>query len=263
MSLETAAVFFKYIPRRSSADLIKTDIFREISFGLYLQLHYFNILVLYIGNNCASEQLRTRTDGGMADGDQAARSLNEARERLKQRKKRRTTSCWPCRDRKVKCDKSRPCDTCLKRGHSDLCTYERVLGDQFSVVTPLVNPNGLHNSPASGGSATPGPGLQERPVSHPDGDSSTVLSHGTIQNSSSTSPKGGRPEPFLGQNSIPHFVRDQTSAEDATGRRGNVEEGLMPILGLQDSPSDYPFLPTANDKNSIYDALPSDREIIR
>lgn len=196
----------------------------------------------------------------MTDGSQAARSLDEARERLKQRKKRRTTSCWPCRDRKVKCDKSRPCDTCLKRGHADLCTYERVLGNQFPAATTLENSNGGLHSPASGGSI--GSGGRGSIAGHTVEDYGTVSSRGVLRHSS-TSPKGDRPEPFLGQNSIPHFVRDQTSAEDTTGRRSHIEGGIMPILGLQDSPSDYPFLPIANENSSIHEALPSDREIIR
>ncbi|EHK20700.1 uncharacterized protein TRIVIDRAFT_154034 [Trichoderma virens Gv29-8] len=32
-------------------------------------------------------------------------------------------SCYPCRQRKVKCDHGQPCQTCQKRGHPEICSY--------------------------------------------------------------------------------------------------------------------------------------------
>lgn len=32
-------------------------------------------------------------------------------------------SCYPCRQRKVKCDHGQPCRTCQKRGHPEICSY--------------------------------------------------------------------------------------------------------------------------------------------
>jgi hypothetical protein len=38
---------------------------------------------------------------------------------------RRTgTACWPCRQRKVKCDNKQPCENCVKRDHAQLCSYK-------------------------------------------------------------------------------------------------------------------------------------------
>lgn len=34
------------------------------------------------------------------------------------------TACWPCRQRKVKCDNKAPCENCVKREHSALCSYK-------------------------------------------------------------------------------------------------------------------------------------------
>ncbi len=34
------------------------------------------------------------------------------------------TACWPCRQRKVKCDNKQPCDHCVKRDHVQLCSYK-------------------------------------------------------------------------------------------------------------------------------------------
>ena len=34
------------------------------------------------------------------------------------------TACWPCRQRKVKCDNKSPCENCIKREHAQLCSYK-------------------------------------------------------------------------------------------------------------------------------------------
>lgn len=34
------------------------------------------------------------------------------------------TACWPCRQRKVKCDNKQPCENCVKREHPRLCSYK-------------------------------------------------------------------------------------------------------------------------------------------
>ena len=34
------------------------------------------------------------------------------------------TACWPCRQRKVKCDNKQPCENCVKRDHAQLCSYK-------------------------------------------------------------------------------------------------------------------------------------------
>ncbi|KXT13883.1 hypothetical protein AC579_2641 [Pseudocercospora musae] len=44
-------------------------------------------------------------------------------EKPKQKRNRRPKACQPCRDRKVRCDQEEPCDTCIRRGHPQLCVY--------------------------------------------------------------------------------------------------------------------------------------------
>jgi hypothetical protein len=39
----------------------------------------------------------------------------------RKRRVRGIKSCFPCRHRKVRCDGSFPCVSCLKRGHPELC----------------------------------------------------------------------------------------------------------------------------------------------
>lgn len=39
------------------------------------------------------------------------------------RRSRTPKACYPCRRRKVKCDRGEPCDKCSDRGYPDLCVY--------------------------------------------------------------------------------------------------------------------------------------------
>ncbi|OSS49196.1 hypothetical protein B5807_05629 [Epicoccum nigrum] len=41
----------------------------------------------------------------------------------RKRKAREYKACYPCRQRKVKCDQTVPCKTCVVREHPELCTY--------------------------------------------------------------------------------------------------------------------------------------------
>nr|POE48058.1 hypothetical protein CFP56_01386 [Quercus suber] len=60
----------------------------------------------------------------------------------KKRKAREHKACYPCRQRKVKCDLSRPCQTCRDRDHTELCSYDpphkRFATIEGSAVTPKV-----------------------------------------------------------------------------------------------------------------------------
>ncbi|KAF2147141.1 uncharacterized protein K452DRAFT_217301 [Aplosporella prunicola CBS 121167] len=54
--------------------------------------------------------------------EQASRSDVDEILRRK-RKAREYKACYPCRQRKVKCDQAVPCKTCIAREHPELCTY--------------------------------------------------------------------------------------------------------------------------------------------
>ena len=45
----------------------------------------------------------------------------------RKRKAQGQRACEPCRQRKVRCSYETPCQTCLSRGHPDLCVYEAPL----------------------------------------------------------------------------------------------------------------------------------------
>ncbi|KAF2687682.1 hypothetical protein K458DRAFT_295003 [Lentithecium fluviatile CBS 122367] len=67
----------------------------------------------------SNQQLHTPTSFGQdvpqrSDIDEILRRKRKARE---------YKACYPCRQRKVKCDQSVPCKTCVVREHPELCTY--------------------------------------------------------------------------------------------------------------------------------------------
>lgn len=42
----------------------------------------------------------------------------------KRKRQRQALSCFPCRERKVGCDRQKPCSNCSKQGAINKCTYE-------------------------------------------------------------------------------------------------------------------------------------------
>jgi hypothetical protein len=176
-------------------------------------------------------------------------TAEEIKHRLQQRKKRNTISCFPCRTRKVKCNKLLPCDTCTKRGHPDLCSYDQPASTgqaQETSRAPTGRPLSLQRDTAvPSSSRTSDPDNEGRKSLPPtprtrDAVSSNYLSTPVVAPSSATYPE----------------------IEDS---RSNVENGIMPILGLRDAPSAYPFHPveSQSSKFDMYNTLPSDREIVK
>ncbi len=186
--------------------------------------------------------------------------MEENRERLRQRKKRRTISCFPCRDRKVKCDKSQPCNTCIQRSHPDLCTYEKGVGGPSTGYESL----GSHISPSFGVTSPTSPACVQLPAN----DYSQHSESRTIDNSigmtilKATSSSIVQ-APFLGEHAIPSFARAQADSNGISiGGGDNVEGGLLPILGIWDTGT--PVEASSTDGlGKFYEGLPSDREIIK
>ncbi|GAD99121.1 Zn(II)2Cys6 transcription factor [Paecilomyces variotii No. 5] len=102
------------------------------------------------------------------------------RELLRQRRKTRAVkSCFPCRERKVRCDGTVPCSSCVRRGHEDLCLAPKS-GENFSQQSPTIlqNSDCRADSDPPGGQQTPSPGAEYVPtINGPsDGSSSAGLS---------------------------------------------------------------------------------------
>jgi hypothetical protein len=60
------------------------------------------------------------------------------------------TACWPCRQRKVKCDNKQPCENCVKRDHARLCSYNPKNAKPATSSAGLVVGNKRPRSPETG-----------------------------------------------------------------------------------------------------------------
>jgi len=66
------------------------------------------------------------------------------------RKIRDPKACYACHRRKVKCDRNLPCDSCVKRDHPELCSYERPTKKRRIALTGSLHPH-QDGSTAGGG----------------------------------------------------------------------------------------------------------------
>ncbi|KAK2604734.1 hypothetical protein N8I77_007636 [Diaporthe amygdali] len=184
------------------------------------------------------------------------------------RKVRYGTACWPCRQRKVKCDNKQPCENCVKREHPQLCSYK---------------PN--RSSKSTGGSDVASHISKKRAHSPDDQDSRELSSDAKSdpamrafgipfrskrKDSSSLTPISVDPESaevtrYLGQNSIPALLREQTSPNDRQAGVDNIRQDMRSIFGLDNS-APFPLMSSRHLEKLTADIsaeLPSDREVMK
>ncbi|KAF9875299.1 hypothetical protein CkaCkLH20_07119 [Colletotrichum karsti] len=247
------------------------------------------------------------------------------------RKVRYGTACWPCRQRKVKCDNKQPCENCVKREHPQLCSYKpnrngshgthnkpagsvtteggSVQGGNATSTTATANNRKRPHSPEGPGAdaAAGAPPLKQEPgsatwprtaigkssasasaasasasapsASNPGGlgpmPSFFFLGSGSYTNPTSSS--GGAvaasvdeteaPEAvtrYLGQNSIPSLLREQSAANEL--QEGvDIRQDMRSILGL-DTSAPFPLMSSKHLDSltrEISAELPSDREVMK
>ncbi|KAI0128986.1 fungal-specific transcription factor domain-containing protein [Xylariales sp. AK1849] len=166
------------------------------------------------------------------------------------RKVRYGIACWPCRQRKVKCDNKQPCENCVKREHPQLCSYK---------------PNRSNNSKPE--SVDAGAAHGKKRLHSPDGSDSYGLSpdnQGDGWPRALDQPESMEIPRYVGQNSIPALLRDQPSPIDTRGTI-DIRRDMRPIWGLDNS-APFPLMSTSHlDKmtQDISAELPSDREIMK
>ncbi|KAK3934263.1 fungal-specific transcription factor domain-containing protein [Diplogelasinospora grovesii] len=163
------------------------------------------------------------------------------------RKVRYGTACWPCRQRKVKCDNRSPCENCVKREHPQLCSYK---------------PN---RSAAKGGSAAPSEASHHRKRPH-----SPDEQEGRSQSNEASEvilrayePEAADTTRYVGQNSIPALLREQTSSEPQDANV--IRQDMRSLLGLDNS-APFPLMSSRHlDRltSDISSELPSDREVMK
>lgn len=172
------------------------------------------------------------------DRQQADRVLRLRREQ------RGATACYPCRQRKVKCDSNQPCWTCKRRNHPGICIYtapEQTASVGRSPVRRRASnsSNQAINSPYTSPlpqaqqaqSNTPSPGSSVHKAFGPSQPPTTSL----VSNVQGPATKDGYP--FSGDNSLPSIIRNST--QDATE---TLAREIEPALGLQNTYTIYPFM---------------------
>lgn len=179
------------------------------------------------------------------------------------------TACWPCRQRKVKCDNKQPCENCVKRDHPQLCSYK---------------PNRSSTSKASNSGLADGPTARKRARSFSDAhdarrraerQESWPRAIGTKPSIGPFAVRVADPYPesldegdvaadrYLGQNSIPALLRDQSPSDK--NDRIDIRQDMRPILGL-DTSAPFPLMSSSHLQlltQDISSELPSDREVMR
>ncbi|KAK6950225.1 hypothetical protein Daesc_008551 [Daldinia eschscholtzii] len=184
------------------------------------------------------------------------------------RKVRYGTACWPCRQRKVKCDNKQPCENCVKREHPQLCSYKPNRSNaskQASMSAESSQGRKRPHSPVDSVNNDQGSDHQ------PEGWAQAI---GVLYQISKASPCADwhvwkdEPEPaemtrYVGQNSIPALLRDQPSPID-TKDGVDIRRDMRPILGLDNS-APFPLMSLKHlDRltQDIFSELPSDREVM-
>ncbi|KJZ76382.1 hypothetical protein HIM_04111 [Hirsutella minnesotensis 3608] len=167
------------------------------------------------------------------------------------RKVRYGTACWPCRQRKVKCDNKQPCENCVKREHPQLCSYKPNRSSANKHASSI-SQNAISRKRAYSFSDA---GDEARKGENQDGWPRAI---GNLDESESI---GDR---YLGQNSIPALLREQSSPNDKTDSV-DIRRDMRSILGL-DTSAPFPLMSSMHLHRLAQDIsteLPSDREVIK
>ncbi|KAJ5761787.1 uncharacterized protein N7511_005169 [Penicillium nucicola] len=163
--------------------------------------------------------------------------------RLK-RQEREPKACYPCRKRKVKCDGTQPCRTCLKRNHPQICTFD-----------PSRAPRRREGSQAAN--------VQSAGVSSP----KRIEPEARAAHASASPSIGLRPDDtakdysYSGDNSLVSILRSR-----ASGSNESMAREVGSVLGLQNSFSIYPFMDpkTPHERwKSLLSVLPQRNEVLK
>jgi hypothetical protein len=188
----------------------------------------------------------------LSDGA-AVLSREEVDEILRtQRKGNRKKACFPCHQRKVGCDGSRPCKRCVERDHLAMCSYEPVESEKKKRKVASMEPVTI--SPA-----------QRTTVMTPMSKTTTPVSVARNQDSG---PSSTSTDQFVGDSSIPSFILDGLSPAGQKGfgmNHNELRDVLLPALGLQQSAygSSTKSAEATSAMLRVMEALPRSPEVIR
>lgn len=155
---------------------------------------------------------------------------------------RNRSSCLPCRERKVRCNREHPCLTCIRRDHPDLCVYSEasLSAPQSRVRRPAQHARRDGELP---GLISPSPDIRPSPQV------------GGLSQPAKSSP--------LGILAIAREDSPQPRDDDAS-RRDVLENAVMPLLGMasmDEAGMEHGQQEVSRDKDPYAD-LPGDRELL-
>lgn len=164
------------------------------------------------------------------------------REELRCRQRARNRgSCFPCRERKVRCNRQHPCLSCTKRGDTDLCIYSESCAMSDARSQPPEMPSGREH---------PRPSNLESPLS-PSELKSMAQNSFVPRSPASLSPTG---DTLLQGYSL--IALGDTNGRDA------LEDAIAPLLGMGEQERTSRDCETSL-ANSVYATLPGDKELIQ
>jgi hypothetical protein len=147
-------------------------------------------------------------------------SLDEVNEILRtQRKGNRKKACFPCYQRKVGCDGSRPCKRCIDRGYPAMCSYKPAESDNRKRKAASMEPATINSAQRT--TETASISVSSIPASA----SRSLSSEQTFTPT----------DQFVGDSSVPGFIMNSLSRVDERelGMSNNeLRNLLLPALGL-------------------------------
>ncbi|EHK46070.1 hypothetical protein TRIATDRAFT_40403 [Trichoderma atroviride IMI 206040] len=169
-------------------------------------------------------------------------------------------SCYPCRQRKVKCDHGQPCRTCQKRGHPEICSY--------NVGTPEKRRGRRAKKAVVDGTTIASQGVSASTSTSPAAARSTAteLASTVAAAACSRAPQANcyrtmRKEHYQGDSSVLAMLHGSADSPAVEMRRK-----AGPVLGLHNTLEFYPFmkLKTIQERwAALLKLIPQKQEVLR
>lgn len=173
----------------------------------------------------------------------------------------------------MKCDNKSPCENCVKREHPQLCSYKP---NRATPHGTLKNGSAASEPPSHGVKRQHSPdAVNSRSQSVEGRPETSIRAYGmytytyascrTVSHSDTAEPDTADTTRYLGQNSIPALLREQSSPNEPLEGVENIRQDMRSILGL-DNTAPFPLMSSRHlDKMTldISSELPSDREVMK
>lgn len=178
------------------------------------------------------------------------------------RKQREARACYPCRQRKVKCDGSQPCRTCRRRGHPEICAYDVASSSRHRSASAGNEQSPVETAPDLNWRPEPAPRLgSQRPLPSLSRNQNQGEPQIQQRNLSNTTDRGDKEYIFSGDNSVVSILRQRT--QDANGA---MAREVGSVLGLQNTYNSYPFMDSRTPQErweSLLQILPQRKEVLK